>query len=190
MKSPNVEKVLVVVDGDNFEYYFGHISEPIHEVVQHFVADRLFGVKPKYFASFEANPESEEQAKYSERLLSRIRSSDYFDLELTQMKKYLEPFFVFSRDLPITDVAPAKKRGYGDSEVCVHVYANLKKFDTLMLFANDKHFARMNDHLRRLGKRVEVYSPVITVNRKLRSSCDSLTVVVQFFPVTYPLVGK
>lgn len=185
MKREKIEKVLIVIDGDNFKYFFGHIDKPINEIVEHFAGNRLIARKPKYFASYYVAPSPAEDASDLDQLAFKIQNLNYFDLELTQIKKYFEPFFVFSINLPITDKAPVKKRGYGDSEVCVHVFANLKKFNTLMLFANDKHFAAMNTHLRYLGKRVELYSPVGTINKKLVNSCDSITIVSQVFPITY-----
>lgn len=113
---------------------------------------------------------------------TRVRSLNGRHKFFTYLKKGLD-FIVRKKELKriaihSEDGDRVEEKGNMDVEMTIDVIHAIKKYDTAVLFSGDSDFLALVTYVRRLGKKVFIYSSKNNISEELRTGANGYTDVL------------
>lgn len=135
--SPETERILVVIDGENIVELLLKCSLSLHEMID--VCVRDFGVHPCKLVEGPAlflTVHEEEFDRRNEE--GRLRHDLLSEIAVPKRYKYRKY---------INEVGSHAEKGYEDSRIMNYVINRLDKFDALFMFSGDSHFVEFAEQV-------------------------------------------
>jgi len=162
------ERVLVVIDGDNFWEFIKVAQEPLEKIIDQYANRRSILVRPMMFLSIEGIDDSNFSTDGGQILFGY--TADYYVYQ-TRKNNSIIQIETFNKHTP-RQIKQFQNKGYPDLRVFIYILKNLNNFDTLMLFTGDGDFVEAAEYLKEeYGKETEFYHYTIEgqfANRNIR----------------------